>query len=371
MNLLPSMLTNQQQTTDNSSTTQQICLLGQSLEELQQLCAKEGFPKYTARQLCDWIYNKRVSDFDAMSNISIKTRCRLKEIASVGRRAPVGVQRSADGTCKFLFPVTDTVKPLEPNNHIRTVESVFIPDGDRNTLCVSSQCGCKMGCRFCVTGQQGFHGNLTAAGILNQLFGVEESAESISNIVFMGMGEPLDNYDAVKRAVQVLTSDWGLGWSPHRITVSTVGITPMLKRLLDECQCHVAVSLHNPFADERAEIMPMQKVYPITEIVSLLKRYNWRGQRRISFEYTMIKGINESTLYAAELVRLLRGLHCRVNLIRYHSSPNSPYQACSQETMTAFRDYLSNHGITCTIRASRGEDIMAACGQLATSKISK
>ncbi len=337
-------------------------LLGLSLEQLQSLCLEQGFPKFTAKQLCDWMYHKRVDNFDSMTNLSLKTRARLNEIATVGRTAPVDCQTSTDGTRKYLFAIQDSSADIH-----KYVESVYIPDGDRATLCVSCQRGCKMGCRFCVTGKQGFHGSLTATEILNQIFSIPES-ETLSNIVFMGMGEPLDNYDAICQSLQVLTADWGLGWSPHRITVSTVGITPMLRRLLDETQVHVAVSLHNPFADERAEMMPMQKAYPIADIISLLKKYNWFGQRRISFEYTMFKGLNDDIAHAAELVRLLKGLRCRVNLIRFHASPEMPYKTSDERTMTAFEDYLNAHGVTCTIRASRGEDIMAACGLLAGKK---
>lgn len=337
-------------------------LLGLSLEQLQSLCLEQGFPKFTAKQLCDWMYHKRVDNFDSMTNLSLKIRARLNEIATVGRTAPVDCQTSTDGTRKYLFAIQDSSADIH-----KFVESVYIPDGDRATLCVSCQRGCKMGCRFCVTGKQGFHGSLTATEILNQIFSIPES-ETLSNIVFMGMGEPLDNYDAIFQSLQVLTADWGLGWSPHRITVSTVGITPMLRRLLDETQVHVAVSLHNPFADERAEMMPMQKAYPIADIISLLKKYNWFGQRRISFEYTMFKGLNDDIAHAAELVRLLKGLRCRVNLIRFHASPEMPYKTSDERTMTAFEDYLNAHGVTCTIRASRGEDIMAACGLLAGKK---
>ena len=337
-------------------------LLGLSLEQLQSLCLEQGFPKFTAKQLCDWMYHKRVDNFDSMTNLSLKIRARLNEIATVGRTAPVDCQTSTDGTRKYLFAIQDSSTDIH-----KFVESVYIPDGDRATLCVSCQRGCKMGCRFCVTGKQGFHGSLTATEILNQIFSIPES-ETLSNIVFMGMGEPLDNYDAICQSLQVLTADWGLGWSPHRITVSTVGITPMLRRLLDETQVHVAVSLHNPFADERAEMMPMQKAYPIADIISLLKKYNWFGQRRISFEYTMFKSLNDDIAHAAELVRLLKGLRCRVNLIRFHASPEMPYKTSDERTMTAFEDYLNAHGVTCTIRASRGEDIMAACGLLAGKK---
>ena len=337
-------------------------LLGQSLTQLQEFCLSEGFPKFTAKQLCDWMYNKRVSDFDSMTNLSLKTRARLNEIAEVGRQAPADSQVSVDGTRKYLFAIQNAKSDI--HNYI---ESVYIPDGDRATLCVSCQMGCRMGCRFCVTGKQGFHGNLTTGQILNQIFSIPES-ETLTNVVFMGMGEPLDNYDAIRQTLEVLTSDWGLGWSPHRITVSTVGITPMLKRLLDETQVHVAVSLHNPFANERTSIVPMQKAYPIAETIALLKKYNWYGQRRISFEYTMFKGINDDMVHAAELARLLKGLHCRVNLIRFHASPEVPYKTSDQRTVAAFEDYLNSHGITCTIRASRGEDIMAACGLLAGKK---
>jgi 23S rRNA (adenine2503-C2)-methyltransferase len=221
-----------------------------------------------------------------------------------------------------------------------------------------------MGCRFCVTGQQGFHGDLSATDILNQIFSIPEF-DRLTNIVYMGMGEPMDNLDNVLRSTEVLTAPWGLGWSPHRITVSTVGIIPGLRRFLGESQCHVAVSLHNPFADEREEIMPMQQAYPIADVVALLRKYDWSGQRRISFEYTMFKGLNDDTRHAAELVRLLKGLYCRVNLIRFHSSPDTPFKTSSVQAMERFRDYLNAHGITCTIRASRGEDIMAACGLLA------
>lgn len=335
------------------NTEEMITLSGLSLSELQEFCLQEGFPKFTAKQLCDWMYKKHVSDFDAMTNLSLKIRARLKEIATTGLFAPIEEHRSVDGTKKYLFASEDSY-----------IETVYIPADDRGTLCVSCQRGCKMGCRFCVTGQQGFHGSLTAGEILNQIFSVPEN-ETLTNVVFMGMGEPLDNFEAVKKAIEVMTSEWGPAWSPHRITVSTVGITPVLCRLLDECQCHVAVSLHNAFANERMAMMPMQKAYPIADIVALLKRYNWYGQRRISFEYTMFRGVNDDLNHAAEIVKLLKGLKCRVNLIRFHASPDVPYKSSDERTMTAFRDYLDSHGVTCTIRASRGEDIMAACGLLA------
>ena len=289
-----------------------------------------------------------------MTNLSLAQRARLNEIACIGRETPVRCQVSRDGTKKYLFPVGD-------GQHI---ETVFIPDDDRATLCVSCQVGCKMGCRFCVTGQQGFHGSLSAGDILNQLFSIPEF-EQLTNVVFMGMGEPMDNLDAVLAATRVLTAPWGLGWSPKRITVSTVGLIPALRRFLDESQCHLAVSLHNPVAAERGEMMPVERAYPLADVLALLRRYDWSGQRRLSFEYTMFRGLNDDTLHAQKLVEALRGLDCRVNLIRFHESPEAPYHTSTPTAIKAFQDYLNRHGIICTLRASRGQDIDAACGLLA------
>lgn len=331
-----------------------INLLGQTLPQLQELCAGEGFPRFTAKQLCDWLYKKRVDSIDAMTNLSLTQRARLNEIAVIGREHPVRCQVSKDGTKKYLFPVLD--------GHF--IEAVFIPEEDRATLCVSCQVGCKMGCRFCVTGQQGFHGNLSAGDILNQLFSIPEF-EQLTNVVFMGMGEPMDNLDAVLAATQVLTADWGLGWSPKRITVSTVGIIPGLKRFLDESQCHLAVSLHNPVPQERLAMMPVQKAFPLNQVLALLREYDWSGQRRLSFEYTMFRGENDDPVHAQKLVELLKGLDCRVNLIRFHESPEAPFKTSMPTTIKTFQDYLNRHGIICTLRASRGQDIDAACGLLA------
>ena len=329
-------------------------LLGMTLPQLQELCVNEGFPRFTAKQICDWLYKKRVDSIDAMTNLSLKQRSRLGEIAFIGRETPVHCAVSKDGTKKYLFPVLDC----------HYIETVYIPEEDRATLCVSCQVGCKMGCRFCVTGQQGFHGNLSAGDILNQLFSIPEY-ENLTNVVFMGMGEPMDNLDAILAATQVMTADWGLGWSPKRITVSTVGIVPGLKRFLDESQCHLAVSLHNPVPQERLQMMPVQKAFPLNEVLALLRHYDWSGQRRLSFEYTMFRGENDDQLHAQKLVEALKGLDCRVNLIRFHESPEAPYKTSMPTTIKAFQDYLNRHGVICTLRASRGQDIDAACGLLA------
>jgi 23S rRNA (adenine2503-C2)-methyltransferase len=317
---------------------------------LQELCAAEGFPRFTAKQLCDWLDNKRVDSIDAMTNLSLAQRARLNEIANIGRETPVRCQVSRDGTKKYLF---------EPG-----IETVYIPEEDRATLCVSCQVGCKMGCRFCVTGQQGFHGDLSAGDILNQLFSIPEF-EQLTNVVFMGMGEPMDNLDAILATTQVLTAPWGLGWSPKRITVSTVGIIPGLKRFLDESQCHLAVSLHNPVPQERLQMMPVQKAFPLNEVLALLRQYDWSGQRRLSFEYTMFRGLNDDLAHAQKLVDTLKGLDCRVNLIRFHESPEAPYKTSLPTTIADFQNYLNRHGVICTLRASRGQDIDAACGLLA------
>ncbi|MBR6844802.1 MAG: 23S rRNA (adenine(2503)-C(2))-methyltransferase RlmN [Bacteroidales bacterium] len=329
-------------------------LLGQTLPQLQELCAAEGFPRFTAKQICDWLYKKRVDSIDLMTNLSLAQRARLNEIAYIGRETPVNCAVSKDGTKKYLFPVLDS----------RFVEAVYIPEEDRATLCVSCQAGCKMGCRFCVTGQQGFHGSLSAGDILNQLFSIPEF-EQLTNVVFMGMGEPMDNLNAVLDACTVLTSDWGLGWSPKRITVSTVGIIPGMKRFIEECQCHLAVSLHNPIAAERQQIMPVQKAYPLNDVLALLRQYDWSGQRRLSFEYTMFRGLNDDITHAQKLVEALRNLDCRVNLIRFHESKEAPFHTSMPSTIAAFQSYLNSHGIICTLRASRGQDIDAACGLLA------
>ena len=332
-------------------------LLGKNLQELRQVAAGLGLKPFVGAQLAEWMYVKKVRSFGEMTNISKASKALLEERYSLGTEVPSGVADSRDGTRKYLFEV-------ECNGEGSAVEAVMIPDDDRKTLCVSSQAGCKMACRFCMTGRQGFHGNLSAADIINQFISIDE-ASGLTNAVFMGMGEPLDNYGAVSRALEILTAPWGFAWSPKRITLSTIGVVPQLKRFLDETYCHLAVSLHNPFEDERAEMMPAQKAWPIREVLELVRRYDFSGQRRVSFEYTMFAGWNDDKRHADALIRLLRGLECRVNLIRFHRIPDFPYDCASQVAMEAFRDRLNNNGITCTIRASRGEDIFAACGLLA------
>ncbi len=331
-------------------------LLGKNPSQLKEIALAAGLPGFTGNQLAQWIYGKRVRSLSDMTNLSKAGRERLADAYEVGVAEPLGVAASSDGTKKYLFPVNGN-----PDN---AVEAVMIPDGDRKTLCVSSQAGCKMGCKFCMTGRQGFHGNLSAADILSQFLAIDEAAE-LTNAVFMGMGEPLDNWEEVKKVIEILTAPWGYGWSPKRITLSTIGVIPSLKRFLDECKCHLAVSLHDPFPDERLALMPAQKAFPIQDVIALIRQYDFTGQRRVSFEYTMFAGHNDTPRHADALLHLLKGLECRVNLIRFHRIPDFPYGTSSRETMEAFRDRLTRGGVTATIRASRGEDILAACGLLA------
>ena len=329
-------------------------LSGMTLDELKAAAVACGLKPFVGAQLAGWLYGKRVRSWDRMVNISKAAREALAERYELGVSDPVGSAVSSDGTKKYLFRVGED----------RYVESVMIPDEDRKTLCVSSQAGCKMNCSFCMTGRQGFHGQLDAADILNQFVSIDE-ADTLTNAVFMGMGEPLDNYGTVSRVLEVLTAPWGFAWSPKRITLSTIGVLPALKRFLDEQKCHLAVSLHNPFPDERLSLMPAQKAWDIRDVVSLIRQYDFSGQRRVSFEYTMFAGFNDDKRHADALIRLLRGLECRVNLIRFHQIPDFPYRCASDQAMEAFRDRLNNHQILCTIRSSRGEDILAACGMLA------
>ncbi len=333
-------------------------LLGMTPTELEGLVKSLGMPAYRGRQIATWLYAKRAESVDDMTDLPLALRRTLAEGGyAVGRSKPVEAMRSVDGTVKYLFRTLEGA----------FVETVYIPDGDRATVCVSCQVGCKMNCLFCHTGKQGFNGNLTAADILNQLFSVE-NAETVTNVVYMGQGEPFDNLDSVMDSLRVLQADWGLGWSPKRITVSTVGLRKNLHRFLDESDCHLAVSLHSPIHEQRLELMPAERQFPIEDVVEMLRDYDFSHQRRLSFEYIMFKGVNDSMLHAKALLKLLRGLDCRVNLIRFHSIPDVGLEGCSHESMLEFRDYLTGHGVFTTIRASRGEDIYAACGLLSTKE---
>lgn len=332
-------------------------LLGMTLNELKEAVRELGMPAFTSGQIARWLYVQHAHSIEEMTNLSKNNRARLAERYRIGCADPIDAQHSDDGTIKYLFPTVNG----------KFVETVYIPDNDRATLCVSCQVGCKMNCLFCQTGKQGFEGNLTTGDILNQVYSLPER-EKLTNIVFMGQGEPMDNLENVLRATTILTADYGYAWSPKRITVSSVGIRGKLKRFLDESDCHVAISLHSPIAEQRAALMPAQKAMPITEVVDLLRTYDFAHQRRLSFEYIVFGGVNDSPAHAKAIVRLLKGVDCRINLIRFHPIPNIDLHGASDEKMEIFRDYLTAHGVFTTIRASRGQDIFAACGLLSTAK---
>lgn len=329
-------------------------LLGLTPEEIQEVVATLELPKFTGKQLVDWIYNKRCASFDGMTNLSKSARALLSEQYEVGLNAPLKEQLSKDGTKKYLFAA---------GGHY--VEAAYIPDRDRATLCVSTQVGCQMDCLFCATGKQGFQKNLTVAEIMNQILGLPEF-DTLTNIVFMGMGEPLANYDNLMRSLDILTQEWALGWSPTRITVSTCGLIPNLKRFMEESRCNLAISMHSPFHDERLKLMPVEKTYPIKEVIHAVRQHDWHGQRRLSFEYIVFKDMNATKEHVKELARLLGSTRCRINLIRYHAVPDIPLKSPDMATMTWLRDALNDKGIIATIRASRGQDIDAACGLLST-----
>ena len=384
-------------------------LLGKTLEELKEIALELSLPAFTAKQIADWLYKKRVTSIDKMTNLSKSARERLSKEFVIGIDQTLQVVTSQDGTRKYLFKPQSAVEQQstagqqstakqqstaerqsaaeqqstaeQPGCASGSIESVIIPDNERKTICVSSQVGCKMACTFCMTGRQGFHGNLSVASILSQFIAVEES-QDLTNAVFMGMGEPLDNLENVMRAIEVLTADWGFAWSPKRITLSTIGVTTQLggrgivwkgveyknvnplKFFLDNCKVHLAVSLHNPFFEERLALMPAERTFPLEKSLKLIKEYDFTGQRRVSFEYTMFNKVNDSKRHADRLAQLLRGLECRVNLIRFHSIPDSPLESSPMQVIEHFRERLQASGITATIRASRGEDILAACGML-------
>ena len=329
-------------------------LLGMNPEQLRNVATSLGLPAFQGGQIAQWIYQKRATSFDQMNNLSKFARQKLHENYTIGVAEPIKASESIDGTIKYLFDAGNGF----------AVEAVYIPDDERATLCISSQKGCRMGCTFCMTGRQGFHGNLSVAQIINQIFSIPYS-QSLTNIVFMGMGEPMDNLTEVSKAIEVLTAKWGLAWSPKRITVSSIGKLAELNTLIKTSSVHIAISVHSPYHNERLQFMPVEKAYNIETIMQNLRNYDFAHQRRLSVEYIMWDGFNDDNVHADALAELIKGTSARVNLIRFHSIPGFPYHSSSDNRMIAFRDRLNSKGIICTIRKSRGEDIMAACGMLA------
>ena len=335
-------------------------LFGKTYKELQEVVLKTGLPAFSARQMADWLYKRHVSSIEEMTNISLKNRELVSARYDIGLKPPLEVQTSVDGTKKYLFSAAKS----------KFIESAYIPESDRATLCVSSQVGCKMGCLFCMTGKQGFQAHLSTNEILNQVRSLPE-LEKLTNVVYMGMGEPFDNLEEVLKSLEILTSDYGYGWSPKRITVSSIGIIPGMKEFLNRSKCHLAISLHTPFDEERKQLMPIQQVYPIHDVLSAIKAFDFGLQRRVSFEYIMLKDINDSLRHVKELVRILNGIKCRINLIRFHPIPDTPLLGSDDQTILKFQEALNDKGIVATIRASRGLDIFAACGLLSTKALIK
>lgn len=335
-------------------------LYGKTLAELSAVTAAASLPPYAAKQIAGWLYRRGTPEISGMTDLSLAARALLEKEFETGLTPPSTVAIGSDGTKKYLFPVSSG----------RFIETAYIPDRERSTVCLSVQSGCRMGCHFCMTARQGFQGNLNSGEILNQFRSIPEHA-LLTNVVYMGMGEPLDNLDEVLRSLEILTSEWGYGWSPTRITVSTVGITEKIKEYLEKSKCHLAVSLHTPFDEERQALMPVQKANPIKQVLDTIRGFDFGRQRRVSFEYIVFKGLNDTPAHIKELTRILNGIRCRINLIRFHAIPGSEYASPGITEMEAFRDSLNARGLTATIRASRGEDIGAACGLLSTLEQNK
>jgi len=335
-------------------------LYGKTLNELIAVTKRIGLPGYAAKQISDWLYKKEIMSTEEMTNLSKKSRDLLQIDYEIGLSAPVNESKSSDGTKKYLYKVLND----------KYIEAAYIPDDDRATICLSSQAGCKMGCIFCMTGKQGFQGNLSSNEILNQFRSLPEFS-TLTNMVYMGMGEPLDNINEVLRSLDILTNEWGYAWSPTRITVSTVGIISGIKEFLEKSRCHLAVSLHSPFDEERRMLMPVQRTNSVKEVLDIIRSFDFNNQRRVSFEYILFKGINDTPGHIKELARILKGIKCRINIIRFHPIPGSEFQSPNLGTTINFKEALNAKGILTTIRASRGVDIQAACGLLSTLQQNK
>ncbi|HBG70803.1 MAG: 23S rRNA (adenine(2503)-C(2))-methyltransferase [Bacteroidetes bacterium GWF2_43_63] len=329
-------------------------LFGLLPEEIAAIVEKYGARAYTAKQIAEWMYARRVFSYDEMSNLPKHFRDQLKNDYPEILVPYSNVQISKDGTKKYLFEFSGG----------RSVETAVIPDDDRLTVCVSSQAGCRFGCRFCATGSIGYHGNLTSGEILNQLMAIDEH-DKITNIVYMGMGEPLDNWAEVYKSLEILTSEKGFGLSASRITVSTIGIKASFKELLEKTKVNIAVSLHSPFPEERMHIMPAQISNPVIDILDMIVAADLPKHRKLSFEYILFKGINISRSHALKLADIAIRCNAHINLIVYNDVPGLNFEAPIEREVLTFQNELIKKGATATIRRSRGLDIAAACGTLA------
>lgn len=327
-----------------------------NLDELEEELVSLGEKKFRAEQIFKWIYVEKVKSFDEMTNLSMELREKLKENYTMCNFEILRKQESVDGTKKYLFDVLDG----------NAIETVLMEYHHGKTICVSSQIGCKMGCKFCASTGLNFARNLTAGEIVEQIIAVEQDiGEHISNIVFMGIGEPLDNYDNVMKAIKILNNQKGLNIGARHISISTSGLVPKIYDLSNEnLQCTLSISLHATNNEKRSSMMPVNDAYPIEELMKACKEYIKKTNKRISFEYALAKDNNDNLEDAKELVKLLKGMLCHVNLIPINKIENGNYVKSTNENIIKFRDYLNEHGIVATIRRELGSDIDAACGQL-------
>ena len=338
-------------------------LLGVSQAKLEAFFADIGEKPFRARQVMQWIHQRHADDFESMTDLSKSLRIRLNEVATISLPRQVSEQTSKDGTIKWLFE----------SGAGQAVESVFIPEAARGTLCISSQVGCALDCAFCATGAQGFNRNLSAAEIVGQVSYAnrvlpkrESGDDAITNVVFMGMGEPLANYRNIIPALELLTSDYGFGLSRRRVTVSTSGIVPQLNKLAQDCNVALAVSLHAPNDELRDQLVPINRMHPIRELLDACWRYAASHSNRfITFEYVMLRDVNDSLACADQLVTLLRGKPAKVNLIPFNPFDGNEFRRSGAETIRRFQARLRERGLVATTRKTRGDDIDAACGQLA------
>ncbi len=332
-----------------------------SLEEIEAFIASLGKERYRARQIMKWLYQRRAASFAEMTNLAGDFRLKLADLARIGLPAIEAVQTSSDGTRKILFRLEDGL----------LIESVLIPGKSHWTVCISTQAGCAMGCRFCLTGRDGLKRNLLPSELTGQIIQLQRhlpEGPDIRNIVLMGMGEPLANYHNVLKAVQIITSDYGIGFSNRKVTLSTCGIAPMIRRLGRDICINLAVSLNAPDNAKRDELMPVNRKYPLESLLDACRDYPMPGRRMLTFEYILMDGVNDSSKDAESVARLLRDIRCKLNLISFNEYPGSPFKTPPPERVKAFQEALMRRHYTAIIRASKGSDILAACGQLSGRK---
>lgn len=329
-------------------------LCGLTADEIYDLIGSSGYTRIQAVSVSNSIYKKHISDISDFTKIPVQLKEMLLKVTHTGINLPLASVVSEDKSVKYLFNTEDGKK----------FETVYIPDKKRNTVCVSTQLGCRMGCSFCVTARYGYRGNLTAGEIVNQIIAIPQS-ENVTHVVFMGMGEPMDNLENVLKACKIITAEWGLAISARNVTVSTVGLMPAVEQFLQNSDCNLTLSLYSPFPLERKKMVPAEYIYPVHTIINMIKNFPLKKKRRLSIAYVMIKDLNDSDYHLEELKSILKGSAIRVNLLSYHTVPGEQKSSSSIERMQVFKHKLIISGVSASIRKSRGTDISAACGLLA------